>query len=627
METKDSYGFPLYHRVGQAARPILTSRYWIFIVLIVGILLYVPFLFSGFFQDDYGFRLQFSPDIFEKFNIPAEVMQNSPLNLYGFSWGSSARFTIEQDHGFAPWWASDQIKTNFFRPLSSLTLALDFSLWPDTPLLIHIHSLLWFCLLIVLTYRLYRSISGSAAVAGISILLFVMDDALSGPVGWISNRHALVAMVFCVLCVWLYHQGVSKKKWTYIAGACGAYALALLASEMGLVTFAYLFAYMLVLDRDNWPGRVKRIVPFVLITVVWRLAYTGLGYGASGTLLYIDPILNPVDFITQMLTRFPALLFSAVGLPVVDLLLAFSPQAMGVAAAVFLIPLGLLAFAVYPVLKTHRTSAFWLLGLLAAIVPLVTGIPQNRNLGLVSLGVMALAGQLFVDIATARKTGPLTTFQRILLRIAVPLLVILYLVVSPLLVMSNPATTRTSADAQASAADFGSAPELAEQHLYVINPPGAMSFMAGLFQRLFTDKPMPASINYLSSGFAPVTIERVDAQTIIVTPDGGYTPLPGPIVDDKTGIVTPVGLENVYRALDGFHYNPRNPMQVGQVVALSDMTVEVTEMTGDGRIAQAAFTFAHPLDDNRYVWLLWNEATSTYERVQMPPVGESRVYP
>jgi hypothetical protein len=91
-------------------------------------------------------------------------------------------------------------------------------------------------------------------------------------------------------------------------------------------------------------------------------------------------------------------------------------------------------------------------------------------------------------------------------------------------------------------------------------------------------------------------------------------------------MVTQVHLENVYRALDGFHYNPRNPMQVGQTVALSEVTVEVTEMTNDGRIAQAAFTFAHPLDDHRYVWLLWNEATSAYERVQMPPVGESKVY-
>jgi len=627
MEAKDSYSFPLYHRIGQVARPIIASRYWIVIVLILAILLYIPFLFSGFFQDDYGFRLNFSPDIYEKGNVPAEVMQNGPLNLYGFSWDSSARFSIGQDKGFAPWWASEQIKTNFFRPLSSLTLALDFSLWPDTPLLMHIHSLLWFCLLIVLAYRLYRSVSGSAVVAGISILLLVMDDVFSGPAGWISNRHAVVAMVFSVLCVWLYHQGVSKQKWPYVAGACGAYALALLASEMGLVTFAYLFAYLLVLDRDKWLGRVKRIVPFVLITVVWRLAYTGLGYGARGTLLYIDPILNPVDFITQLLTRYPVLLFSAVGLPVVDLLFAFSPQAIGVVAAVSLIPLGLLALTAYPVLKTHRASAFWLLGLLAAIVPLVSGIPQNRNLGLVSLGVMGLAGQLLVNVATARKTGPLTTFQRILLRIATPILLILYLVVSPLLVISNPTTTRTSAEEQASAADFGSAPELAGQHLCVINPPGVMSFMGGLFQRLFADEPFPLSINYLSSGFTPVHIERVDAQTIIVTPDGGYTPLPGPIVDDKTGMATHVHLENVYRALDGFYYNPQNPMRVGQVVALSEVTVEVTEMTSDGRIAQAAFTFAHPLEDNRYVWLLWDEDTSTYERVQMPPVGESRVYP
>ena len=61
---------------------------------------------------------------------------------------------------------------------------------------------------------------------------------------------------------------------------------------------------------------------------------------------------------------------------------------------------------------------------------------------------MGLAGQLFVDVATARKPGPLTTFQRILLKIAMPILLILYLVVSPLLVISNPATTRTSAEAR-----------------------------------------------------------------------------------------------------------------------------------------------------------------------------------
>ena len=194
--------------------------------------------------------------------------------------------------------------------------------------------------------------------------------------------------------------------------------------------------------------------------------------------------------------------------------------------------------------------------------------------------------------------------------------------------ISNPATTQASAEsAGPRGPTWGMRRSWLGQHLYVINPPGVMSFMAGLFQRLFTDKPFPASINYLSSGFAPVHIQRVDAQTILVTPQGGYTPLPGPIVDDKTGTLSPVGLENVYRALDGFYYNPRKPMQAGQVVILNDVTVQVTEMTRDGRIAQAAFTFAHPLEEDRYVWLLWDEGTSTYARVRMPPVGESLVYP
>ena len=97
MEANDSYSFPLYHRIGQVARPVIAPRYWIVIVLIAAILLYTPFLFSGFFQDDYGFRLNFSPEAYEKLNVPEEVILNSPVNLYGFSSGGSTRFAFQLD--------------------------------------------------------------------------------------------------------------------------------------------------------------------------------------------------------------------------------------------------------------------------------------------------------------------------------------------------------------------------------------------------------------------------------------------------------------------------------------------------------------------------------------------------
>ena len=625
METKDSYSFPLCHYLGQMARPIIASRCWIVIVLIVVILLYMPILFSGFYQDDYGHRLRFSPEVYEKLHQPDEADQRGPLTLYGFVRDSSRQYA--RDKGYAPWWASDHIRANFFRPLSSLTLAIDYSLWPDTPLLPHIHSLLWLCLLILLAYQLYRSISGSAVVAGISILLFAVDDVLIGPAGWISNRHALLAMVFCVLTTWLYHLGTSEKKWPYFAGAAGAYALALLASEMGVVTFIYLFTYLLVLDRDRWMGRIKRIIPFVLITVVWRLAYSGLGFGAKGSLLYVDPLYSPIEFITQLLGRYPTYLFSTVGLPVAGTLIAASPQATAWIAVSSFILLGLLVLIVHSVLKAHRTSTFWVIGLLCATVPLTSGIPGERNLGLVSLGVMGMMGQLLADVAAIKKPGPLKTFQVVLLKIAIPILLVTNLIIPLRAIVSEPDGIQARREMNDRLVNFGSDPALVEQHLYIINPPGTLFYVFGMHQRLFTDAPFPASINYLSSGYAPVHIERVDGRTIIVTPEGGYSPQPGPTINDKTGEVTHISEENVNRVLDGIFYNPQDPMQVGQVVALSEVTVKVTQMTNDGRVAQAALTFAQQLEDNRYVWLLWDEDTLTYERVQMPPIGESRVYP
>lgn len=604
---------------------MIASRYWIVIVLIVVIFLYLPILFSGFYQDDYDHRLRFSPQVYEKLHQPDEADQRGPLTLYGFVRDSSRQYS--RNKGYAPWWASDHIRANFFRPLSSLSLAFDYSLWPDTPLLPHIHSLLWFCLLILLAYQLYRAISGSAAVAGICIVFFAVDDVLIGPAGWISNRHALLAMVFCVLTMWLYHLGTSEKKWPYIAGAAGAYTLALLASEMGVVTFIYLFAYLFVLDRDRWTGRIKRIVPFILITVVWRLAYTGLGFGARGGLLYVDPLYSPVEFITQLLGRYPTYIFSAVGLPIASTLIAASPQVtVWIAASSFII-LGLLVLMIYPVLKAHRRSAFWTIGLLCATVPLTSGIPGERNLGLVSLGVMGLMGQLLADVTAMKKPGPLKTPWVVSLKIAIPILLITNLIIPLRSIVSEPDSIRARREMNDRLADFGSDPALVEQHLYVINPPGTLFYIYGMHQRLFTNAPFPASINYLSSGYTPVHIERVDARTIIVTPEGGYSPRPGPTINNKTGEVTHISEENVSRVLDAIFYNPLDPMQVGQMVALSEVTVKVTKMTGDGQIAQAAFTFAQQLGDNRYVWLLWNEDTLTYERVQMPSVGEARVYP
>ncbi len=627
MAEKTEYAFPLFHRIGEAIRPAIKSKYWLWIVIAVAILMYIPLLFSGFYGDDLGHRFSSNPTAAARLGYTLE-MKPQWWNLYGFSTHAAGYFDMLRDQGFFyPWWATDTIRVSFLRPLSSALLALDFRLWPNNPLPIHIHSLLWFLLLIVVIFRLYKDLGQSITVAGLGILLIVLDDVFTSPVGWISNRHSLIAMVFGVLCILLYDRGVRQKQWGLIVGSYGLMAVALLTSEMGLVTFAYLFAHMVVLDQDKFINRVLRIAPFLVIIVVWRVVYSALGYGVFGSTLYIDPISSPGLFVSSMITRYPINLFTAVGLPIAGVIIAATPQAALVIAAVCTVAVVLYVGIVFPVLKRHRLAAFWLIGMLCALVPMSSGIPASRNLVFVSLGLMGLVSQLFVDVASM-ETGEISGFARVLLKIHVPVLIILYMVVSPILILIQPNMWQVSTDEAKRSFDFGDDPALTDQHVTIVNPPATALYILGVFWTAFTDEPIPKSMNYLSSGITPVEIQRVDDRTIRVRPESGYAPAPGMVVDPASGTLTSISVVNVYRTIDrSFFYDPNYLTEVGQTVTLSEFTVEVAALTDDGRVAEAIFTFALPLESEHYVWLVYDVASQLYQRVAMPPVEQTRMYP
>ena len=53
--------------------------------------------------------------------------------------------------------------------------------------------------------------------------------------------------------------------------------------------------------------------------------------------------------------------------------------------------------------------------------------------------------------------------------------------------------------------------------------------------------------------------------------------------------------------------SPRLALQQGQKVVLSELTVEVVELTPDGRPALCDFVFARPLESFQYVWRVWRD--------------------
>ena len=243
----------------------------------------------------------------------------SVIDLFGFLDGDPDRTDVVLERVGA-WTLSPDLRLNFFRPLSSLTHALDYRMWPARAWLMHAQNLAWYGLLVWLVGIYYRRImiGGTGWMAGAAVMLYAIDDAHGVTVGWISNRNALIAGVFGLLAL-IAHARVEREHWRpgrWIGPGC--FLLALLSAEAGIAIAAYLFAYAVFLSPARWSARLAHLVPYAVVAVGWRIAYTAAGRGAFGSDLYIDPSREPLVFLVVVAERLPALLLSQFALPPSD---------------------------------------------------------------------------------------------------------------------------------------------------------------------------------------------------------------------------------------------------------------------------------------------------------------------
>ena len=104
-----------------------------------------------------------------------------------------------------------------------------------------------------------------------------------------------------------------------------------------------------------------------------------------------------------------------------------------------------------------------------------------------------------------------------------------------------------------------------------------------------------------SSILEAVTVQRADEYSLIVRPKHGF----------------------MIWAFDQLVRRVENGYAVGEKIVLPRLTVEVLELTGDGRPAAAAFTFDVPLEDETLRWVQWKNWQ--FEEFVPPDVGETVV--
>jgi hypothetical protein len=285
----------------------------------------------------------------------------------------------------------------------------------------------------------------------------------------------------------------------------------------------------------------------------------------------------------------------------------------------------------YPFFKKEKLKLFWLTGALLSVIPACMGMPSSRLLTFPCIGLSGLFSLLFKDF-TQHWLGPqlkgqvfakklLSKFHDFSIRIVIPLLLILYLIISPLIIIMHYVDFKKGKEYRSGLANFGDKIVGEEKTIVVVKPPDTSVMVTGLFERAFTQKPVPEFVRFLCSGMQNLELYRIDKTSLLAKPEGGYTILPSTITDLATGKMKYFDDRYFSRWMETLYYNPQFPWKKGDIIRLTGLTISIKDVTEDGRILSALFEFEKPLESNTYEWIIWNSAASEYHPFPLPGIG------
>ena len=163
-----------------------------------------------------------------------------------------------------------------YRPVVTLSYALDYAVGGLSPWVYHLQSVLWHLGCALLVMALARRLLGAAQrnAALVAGLLFAVHPVLTEAVDNASFREDPLATFFALLALMLALRGTRRA----LLGALASYALALLAKESALVTPLLLVGCRLCLADERRPRLevVREVIGFAAVTGLFLVIRFGV---------------------------------------------------------------------------------------------------------------------------------------------------------------------------------------------------------------------------------------------------------------------------------------------------------------------------------------------------------------
>ncbi len=605
-----SWAEPLWGHLAGLSRQ---SWFGLAVVLVVGLVVFLPAVRSQLLLDDY---------LHASMIDGTYPVHRGPLDLYDFVEPSERATLVER--GMLPWWSHPELKIRFLRPLSSVLRWAEQSALGRGSLAPHVHSLLWWVAAVLSARGLYRRLLPERA-ALLATAVFALAPCHALPIAWLANREALVSLTFGALALSAYHRWLQQGRARDALAATALFALALAGGEYALCLGGYVLTLAVFAPfaapasqatpgvepgpggGGRGPGAVARLAglgTYGLPAAGYLGLRAALGYGTHGSSFYNDPLHEPVAFLFTAPRRLAALVTQE-WFTVDSDDAAWVLTTLSLAAAV-------LALAIVPVRTTFAALApevrararALLVGSHLALLPVLAVDPSPRVLGAALLGLAPIFA-LVMDHAWFPATTTATGDRRG----AAELTGLVALGIGFFQLIHGPVTAfmigehyrRTSVDFVADVADLaGRIPDPAHDELLVLRG-GPSSFFVPF--ALAGHGKMPSRWRVLSTTGHALGLRR-DARAIEL------------VVPKDQSMLT-------WFSWDLFR-DTGTTFTEGQVVQTPGLTATILEV-GRGGPRRVRFDLDADLDDPAHVWIT-ESVKGDFPAATLPRLGFGQPY-
>lgn len=555
-------------------RRILTFKNLISISLVLAAAMMAPAFPMGLVSTDYVHKALFTG------SSPIIHTDNTSLfGMFSFSSGSPDKMMELVNLGVLPWWADLNVKISFFRPLAEITHWVDYRLWPSYPSMMHIQNTLWYLadILIVgfFARRIFRD--KSPLIAGLAALMFAICGAHSVAVTWIANRNALMSTFFGILALFFHDKWRYESSPKALLFSLASLVTALLSAEYGLSAIPFLIGYAFFYDKSSVKQRINSLIPALSITLIYLLFYLKSGFGAKNSELYTSPSDGLSVFLATILRRIPEMLgadFSGLTLHLLG-----TPGLKNIAYSLYVVSF----LAITPVLIRSAAARFLCIGTIGALVPVSSVEPSDRVLIFSSLGAMPIIAEAILYWWETTKSVISKTPQKIISYSALSLLILLHLIISPLQSLPlylMPAQMHENM-VMKPVESIQQNSNIANKTLILVNPHRLLVSMYFMPILITDGKAAPKNMLSLAPGVNPVKIERINEDTLLISPEKGF----------------------ILNAEDWYPHSHKTGYKVGDTFHLADVTITIENLNEFNAPDRALFKFNKPLDDSSFVWL------------------------